>query len=299
MRLKKLKQTVLIIFILINIFTYIGAYFLTHFSVPGQLGFGNKPSNSIFPSDVGLEYITQKIALAPTEWLETWLIPTPSSSSQGTVLLFPGNRGSKGGQHLAPARVFHQLGYNCLLVDFRGVGGSSGNTTTIGAKEAKDVAIALNYAEQIQLTHPFVLYGVSMGSAAILKAIATEKIQPDAIVLELPFARLVSAVRSRLRVFHFPVFPTAELLVFWGGIQHGFNGFAHNPIIYAKQVRCPTLVFHGGQDKWTNIKEIERLVVNLQGKKQLIVFPTAGHQLLVTVDRNLWRQNIQDFLKKL
>ena len=292
-----LLRAVVIAFIIINAIAYISAYNSTHFSSPGRFSLGfPRPNNSQTPTDIGLEYITHRIPIAPTEWLETWLIPAQSFSSRGTVVLFPGNGGSKGNHLLAPAKVFNHLNYDTLLVDFRGVGGSSGNTTTIGFREGKDVAVVVNYAEKLNLKSPIVLYGVSMGTAAILKAIAQEKIAPDAIILELPFTRLLNAVKSRLRGGIFPSFPTAELLVFWGSIQQGFNGFAHNPVTYAKQVNCPTLILQGKQDKWITMTEIDELLQNLQGAKQLVVFPTAGHELLVTVDQEHWQQSIVSFL---
>jgi hypothetical protein len=46
-----------------------------------------------------------------------------------------------------------------------------------------------------------------MGSAAILRAISVNKIKPDAVILELPFARLVNTIRSRLRCHNIPAFP--------------------------------------------------------------------------------------------
>jgi uncharacterized protein len=39
-----------------------------------------------------------------------------------------------------------------------------------------------------------------------------------------------------VRALHIPPFPLAELIIFWGGVQHGFNAFAHNPVTYAAQV---------------------------------------------------------------
>lgn len=297
---KWLFQVVLIAFVGINAIAYFGAYTSTHFSSPGTFSVGfPRPTNSQVPTDIGLEYVTHRIPIASTEWLETWFIPAQRSLSKGTVVLFPGNGGSKGNQLLAPAKVFNQLNYDTLLVDFRGVGGSSGNTTTIGFREGKDVALVVNQAQQLNLKPPIVLYGVSMGTAAILKAIAQEKIEPDAIILELPFTRLLNAVKSRWRASNFPSFPTAELLVFWGSIQHGFNGFAHNPVTYAKQVNCPTLILQGKQDQWINMTEINKLLQNFQGAKQLVVFPTAGHELLVTVDQEHWKQSIEQFLNGL
>jgi len=296
---KQLLRLVLIVVVGINAIAYLGAYTLTNFTAPGEFSLGlPRPTNSQTPTDIGLEYIIHRLPIASTEWLETWLIPTQGSLSKGTVVLFPGNGGSKGKQLLAPAQVFHDLNYDTLLVDFRGVGGSSGNSTTLGFREAKDVAVVVNQAEQLNLKPPIVLYGVSMGTAAILKAIAHEKIEPDAIILELPFTRLLNAVRKRWQARNFPSFPTAELLVFWGSIQQKFNGFTHNPVTYAQQVDCPTLVFQGEQDKWVDITEIDELLDNLQGAKQLVVFPSAGHELLVTVDKQHWRQSVEEFLQR-
>jgi uncharacterized protein len=142
-----------------------------------------------------------------------------------------------------------------------------------------------------------VLYGISMGSTAIIRSIAAEKVDPDGIILELPFARLVDAVRSRVQAMSVPTFPLTELIVFWGGVQHGFNGFAHNPVDYASQVKCPTLILQGKLDNWTTVAAIDRIYQNLGGVKQLSIFPNAGHDLLVTVDKNRWMKDIKKFLK--
>jgi uncharacterized protein len=296
---RRLYWFVSIAFLAINIVAYLGAYVLTHFSSPGQFSLGlSRPISSKLPIDIGLKYITQRIPISQTQWLETWFIPIQDSASKGTVILFPGNKSCKASQLLPPAKVFHDLGYDTLLVDFRGVGGSSGNTNTIGIQEAKDVILSMSYAQKSNRKHPLILYGVSMGSAAILKAVAHGKIYPDAIILEVPFAKLTNAVGSRVRAAHLPTFPLTELIIFWGGIQHGFNGFAHNPVEYASQVKCPTLILQGKLDKWTTATEIDRIYENLRGSKQLSIFPTAGHDLLVTVDRDRWKQSIDQFLKE-
>lgn len=285
--------------LILNLLAYGGAYTLTHFNTPGHWGLGlPRPTNSKLPTDIGLEAVTQRIPVQSTEWLEAWFIPAQQSKSLGTVLLFPGNAGSKSKQLLAPAQVFHQLGYDTLLLDFRGVGGSSGNNNTLGAREAQDVALAIEHAQRSQFKAPYILYGVSMGSAAILRAIAHQQVSPDAVILELPFARLLDSVRSRLRAIHVPTWPMAELLVFWGSIQHRFNGFTHNPVTYANQVNCPTLILHGKLDQWTTEAEIGQIYHNLNGLKQMVIFPNTGHTLLVTTDKAYWQQSVEKFLKQ-
>jgi uncharacterized protein len=299
LRVKKIAIILLSVFLILNILSYCGAYILTHFKTAGEWGLGlTRPNNIKSPNDSGLAYNTRRISIDGDAWLEVWSISSDNSDSKGTVLLFPGHQASKGGQLIAPARVFYELGYDTLLVDFRGVGGSSGNTTTLGIREARDVAAAMDYAQKSQLQQPFILYGVSMGSAAILTAIARNNLKPDGIILEMPFFTLIDAVRSRLRSNGIPAFPLAELVVLWGGIQHGFNGFAHNPIDYASKVKCPALILHGRLDRWTTVAQIDRLAQNLQGFKQSVIFPKAGHNLLVTFDRKYWQQSVDRFFKE-
>jgi uncharacterized protein len=283
----------------VNAIAAVAAYAMTHYRSPGHVGLGAlKPTNSKVPTDVGLNYTTQKISLPNRGWLETWQIPVQNAQSNGTVLLFPGSGSSKGPQLLAPAKAFHALNYDALLIDFQGVGGSSGNHKTVGMKEAQDVATVFNNAQRLKLKRPIVLYGVSMGSAAILRAIALKNVHPDAVILELPFARFVDTVKSRFHVFKVPDFGLAELLIFWGSVQHGANGFTHNPMTFAKQVRCPTLVMQGERDRWTSVAEVQSLVKNLKGPAELVVFPRAGHQVLVAADPSQWHQAVKSLLRK-
>ncbi|MEM0981718.1 MAG: alpha/beta fold hydrolase [Cyanobacteria bacterium P01_H01_bin.58] len=287
---------VAVILALINGLAYFGAYTLTHFNdsmLPG-LAFAPKPENARYPAEFGLDYATERIPINATEWLESWRIPV-YGEARGTVLLFPGNGGNKAHQLMVPAQVFHNLGYHALMVDFRGQGGSSGNSSTLGLREAADVAYALEYAATIELPPPYVLYGLSLGSSAVLKAV-NDGLTADALVLESPFAYLMNAVKTRMQAQDFPTAGIAELVVFWGSVQHGHNGFAHNPVNYAKSVKIPTLILHGENDRWTTVAEIEQIHQNLQGEKELEIFPGAGHNLLVTVDRDRWTSRVGDFL---
>ncbi len=72
--------------------------------------------------------------------------------------------------------------------------------------------------------------------------------QPAALVLESPFDALLSTVVNRFALMGLPAFPFAHLLVFWGGVQQGFNGFRHYPADYATEVRCAVLLLDGAND---------------------------------------------------
>ncbi|MGR3273560.1 alpha/beta hydrolase [Acaryochloris marina NIES-2412] len=294
---RRLLWVSLFLVISINVSTYLAAYALTHVRDPGQGGLGfPKPINTRTPQERGLTYSTHRLPVNASNWLETWLIPTPGTS-QGTVVLFPGNRSTKDKQLIGPAQSFSKLGYDSLLVDYQGVGGSSGYSTTVGMREAEDVVVAFEALPSLNLQPPVIAYGVSMGSAAILNAIATQNLQPDAIIIELPFARFIDAVRSRLRYHQIPPFPLAELLIFWGGIQHGVNGFSHNPIEFAQAIQCPTLVMQGQQDPWTTVQEVKALFQQITAPKQLVIAPDGGHHQLIGIDRSLWETSLSSFLQ--
>lgn len=140
---------------------------------------------------------------------------------------------------LREAREIHALGASVLLVDFRGSGGSSEDYTTLGLLEADDVAAAVRFA-QARLPHSaLVLYGQSMGSAAILRAIHVHGVAPDAVVLESVFDSMLGTIRNRFDAMGVPSFPNAELLTFWGGRRFGFDGFAHDPVDYAHRWNAP------------------------------------------------------------
>ena len=102
-----------------------------------------RPVNHSTPAEHNLPYTTRSIPLGAAEQLEGWYVPHPTS--QGLVIMFAGYAGVKEAL-LTPAAYFYQFGYSSLLVDFRGSGGSSGDDTTLGIREAEDVVAAFTYA---------------------------------------------------------------------------------------------------------------------------------------------------------
>ena len=279
-----------------NVGAYAGAYSMTHYSVPGQVGLGQpRPYSANLPSDRKLAYSTHRIPISENEWLEAWQIPS-EAPPKGTVLLFHGNGSNKANHLLPSAQRFHQLGYDTWLVDFRGVGGSSGSTSTLGIRESEDVAVSLSYVQSLAPTSPFILYGISLGSVSVLKAAADKAVNVDALILEQPFLTLLEAVRARVSASRMPTFPMAELIVFWGSVQHGFNGFAHNPVSDAAQITLPVLLMQGEKDPWVTMAEINQLFESFRGYKQLTTFPTAAHSLLLAEDTEKWTAAVSQFL---
>lgn len=254
-----------------------------------------RPLNTRSPEDVGLKYEVTTISFDNGETLEAWYVP--AERPRGTIISFSAYAESKESE-LAQLAAFHEMGFAVLMVDFRGTGGSSGAETSLGVREAKDVARAVDYAHNEWPESRIVLYGVSMGSAAVLRALAVEGVKPDAVIIESPFNRLIDTVRNRFDAIGFPSFPSAELVVFWGGVQQGFDGFAHNPEEYAASVQAPTLLLYGERDPRVTAAPVRRVYDKLGGRKEFVTFPDAGHISLITASPEVWNEKVKRFLDR-
>jgi alpha-beta hydrolase superfamily lysophospholipase len=252
------------------------------------------PRHRRTPADLPLPYERRWATTSDGLRLESWHVHAPEA--RGTVLLLHGYAAAMDSM-LDPARELRALGWSSCLVDFRGSGGSAGSRTTLGVEEARDVAAGWRAARASTAPgRPVVVYGASMGAAAALRAVAHEGVRPDGLILAAPFDRLLHTVANRFQSLGVPAFPAAHLLVFWGGLQHGFDGFAHNPEDYAAAVRCPTLVLHGSADERATAAEARRLFARLAGPKDFHLFEGLGHESFLSRRPVEWRATVASFL---
>jgi alpha-beta hydrolase superfamily lysophospholipase len=253
-----------------------------------------RPQNGATPANVQLEYQTVRFGGESGNDCEAWYIPC--HDSKGICLLFHAYVCSKSSL-LVPARAFHDMGYDVLMVDFRGSGGSVGNDTTIGYREAEDVVAAVAFANRQWPAEPMVLYGQSMGGAAILRAVAELGVNPAAVIVESTFDRLLTTVRRRFEAMGIPAFPAAQLLVFWGSWQIGTNAFNFNPADYAAHVHCPTLIMQDGLDQRVSDAEARNLFDHLAGPKELEISPDSGHCGFLADHPARWKELVSAFVQ--
>lgn len=305
--LKWVLRLCILAFIALNISAAFHGYSFTHFETTevkkskaeelsfteklSVLAFGIKnprPKNQSFPTD---PYQTFSIP-SGEENLESWFIP--ADSAIGNILLFHGYGGYKSSM-LSRAKIFNEMGYNCLLVDFRGSGGSSGNYTSIGYWEAEDVRSSVQYLQE-RFPGPTYVLGTSMGAAASMKAASDLNI--NGLILECPFESLLQTAKNRFEAMGLPPSPAAELLVFWGGIENGFWGFSHNPYEYAQEIETPTLLIYGEKDARVKRFEIDHIFENLNAQSELLILPKSSHGNYLETEREAWKNKLQEFLDK-
>lgn len=304
---KKAFRLILIAFLLMNVIAFVHAYKFTHFSdsfsektkSPENLSVVEKIQTLVFgvnnPKPKSKKNPTQQfdvVKLKSNKEIECWFIK--NQKPKGTVILYHGY-GAEKSSMLDKSDAFQKMGFNTLLVDFMGSGNSEGNQTTIGFKEAEQVKTTFDYLTEKGERNIY-LFGTSMGAVSIMKCINDHKIKPKGIIIECPFGTMYQTICARFTKMHAPSFPMAGILLFWGGIQNGFNGFNHNPAEYAQKINCPTLLLYGEKDKSVSRKEIDEIFKNLKGRKELKIYQGTGHENYLIKNRNEWIKNCSDFL---
>ncbi len=237
-----------------------------------------RPRNEAVP--IG-PFTTHRVPVDGQE-VEIWMVP--AADSIGEAVLFHGYAGAK--DSLLPlVEGFHARRFSVVLVDFRGSGGSDGDDTTLGSREADDVAAVVEWLEA-RRSCPRLMYGFSMGGAAVLKAMSEADLAVDAMVVESVFDRLRTTVGHRFDRFGLPAFPGADLLLFWGSIDLGRNAFALAPVDVAAEVEVPTCVISGLDDP--RVLPAEARAVAQALPRGALVLRRGGHELGGLADPEAW-----------
>ena len=180
------------------------------------------------PDDMELEYANVSLATSDGERLHGWYVPAPAR--RGVILFFHGNAGNIS-HRLDSIGIFHQLGMDTLIIDYRGYGQSSGKASEKGTY--LDAQAAWNYLvdERGIPAGEIIIFGRSLGGAvgAWLGAQHT----PAAVIIESSFTSGVDMAR-RL----YPFLPA------------GLITRLRYPVVeYASRLNCPVLVVHSRDDE--------------------------------------------------
>ncbi|MEN8126264.1 MAG: alpha/beta hydrolase [Planctomycetota bacterium] len=180
------------------------------------------------PADYGLKYEALTLAAPDGVTLAAWFVP--AEGAERTMLFCHGNGGNIS-HRLDTLKMFNELGINCLIVDYRGYGQSTGKPTEIGTKI--DMLAGFQWLIEEKRTRPeqIILFGRSLGGS--VAATIAKDIQPAALVLESTFTSF-----NDVGSHYYPWLPVRM-----------FSRFDYNTLEAVRQVRCPVLVIHSPDDE--------------------------------------------------
>lgn len=254
---------------------------------------GRKQPKSEISQHPVIPFDTMKLAIDKDQLVSCWYIK--SAASKGTVIMFHGLNSEK--SYLLPeAYAFHEMGFNVMMVDFRGHGESYGHSTSIGVDEIAEVRLAYERIRGLGENN-LILYGMSLGATTIAKAIHDHGLKPDKVIMDMPFDRLQDHFKSRAKLIGFPGEPFAFFVTGWTGIEHGYWGYGHQTSDYVRKIDSPVLLQWGERDKLVTEFETRRIFDNIpSGAKRLVVYGTAGHSSLLQNDELRWKEVMREFV---
>lgn len=180
------------------------------------------------PRDIGLIHEDVRLLTDDGVDLHGWYIPT--ERARGTLLFFHGNAGNIS-HRLESLQIFHQLGLNVLIFDYRGYGQSQGQPGERGTQ--LDALAAWHHLVDIRGESPdrIVLFGRSLGGA--LAAWLAARVQPGALILESAFISV----------------PELATELYWWLPARWLSRLQYNTRNYLAEVHCPVQVIHSREDE--------------------------------------------------
>lgn len=188
--------------------------------------------------------------------------PRHTGGARGTVMLLPGFYDTVNQtRYLMWARVFAAEGYRAVLVDQRGHGRSTGQWSTYGVVESRDMLAVLNELDQRELlVDPLGVAGVSFGAAT---AVQMADVEPRirAMVLISTFTTMREVIPDFGRAIGFDNMSDAtfQRLIDHAGRHGDFDPDDADVITRLARIDTPVLLIHGEEDDLIPIQHAVRL----------------------------------------
>jgi fermentation-respiration switch protein FrsA (DUF1100 family) len=232
------------------------------------------------PADIGLAFEAIKLRTTDGETLDGWFIPADRTrGARGTLLYLHGNGGNIG-HRLDTIAVFHGLGLNVLIFDYRGYGASSGKPSEQGTYQ--DAQAAWNFLTQQKDIQPaqIVLFGESLGGSIAAWLAARQR--PAALIIYASFTSVPDMAQQL-----YPVFPARWLARYRYETRNSLGN-----------VQCPVLIMHSPQDEIIPFSHGQALFAAAHEPKQFLEL-RGGHNDALLVSRDVYAQGVGAFLEQL
>jgi len=221
-----------------------------------------KINSSLTPANFGVSFQSITFLTKDNVKIHGWFIPNKNTSAK-TIILTHGYPADKG--NILPATIFLHEKYNLLYFDFRYLGQSEGNYSTIGKNETLDLLGAIQFLKDRKIQKVGV-WGFSLGAAvALMTAPSAPEIK--AIVSDSSYARLDWMAIDYYRI---PIlsYPLASLTRLWGRIILNMDINDVSPSQSARTLKIPILLVHSRNDDVVSFRNALLLQDSLKNNKQ-------------------------------
>jgi fermentation-respiration switch protein FrsA (DUF1100 family) len=243
---------------------------------PRLIYYPDMPSRNLVatPAAIGLDY--ESLALTTTDGIKLhgWFIP--AKAARGSLLFCHGNAGNIS-HRLDSIALFHELGLDVLIFDYRGYGESEGKPSEAGTY--RDVDAAWRYLQEVRGRTPseIVIFGRSLG-ASIAAELASRS-TPAAVILESAFTSVPD-----MAVAIYPWLPRKLP-----------GMYRYDSRASVAQITRPLLIAHSREDEIIPFAHGERLFADAGEPKHFLEMQ-GGHNDGFLVSRKAYVATMREFI---
>ena len=239
-----------ILLIILYVFMLLGFYFFQNYIV-------FRPKKTAQNYTYSFKHKFEEISIKTHDKAVLNAIHFKVDKPKGVILYFHGNKDNliRWGEIAGKLTTYN---YDVFVMDYRGYGKSTGKRTETLMYD--DAQLCYDYLRRYYKESSIVVYGRSLGGT-FATYVASKNI-PKQLILEATFSSMLDVVNQKL-----PIFPYSKIL-----------NFKFKTFKLIEKVNCPTLIFHGTNDKLVPIRFAKKVVKHADKKQtQFIKIKEGAH----------------------
>ncbi len=198
------------------------------------------------------------------------------------------------------AEQIYNMGYNIIMPDMRGCGESEGSAIGMGWLDRIDILRWLDYIIAIDEKSEILLYGVSMGGAAVMMVTGEELPQNVKCAIEdCGYSSVKEEFDIQIEEFFglpaFPIITSSDIVCLF---RAGYTFEQASSVEQVKKSKTPTLFIHGSEDEFVPFSMLDKVYNAAACPKEKLVVEGAGHVGSSGTDPELYWGTVKNFLDK-
>ena len=197
------------------------------------------------------------------------------------------------------ADEFYQKGFCILALSARGHFKSGGEYIGMGWHERLDIINWCSYLSGLYPDCRIILFGLSMGGAAVMMA-SGESLPSNvsAVIEDCGYTSIRAEFAHQMKQrYHLPAFPILNFFALTAKGKTGYNflrdGMAEQQL---KKAKLPMLFIHGGDDDFVPYYMLKTCYNSAGCIKEMLTVPNAAHTEAADVNPRLYWQTVFDFI---
>lgn len=202
----------------------------------------------------------------------------------------------------ALSQFYHNLGFDCMILDLRAHGESEGDYVGFGILDRFDCLEWIKYInKRFDNKKKILLHGISMGAATVLMTSGFDELPENVkgIVSDCAFTSPYDVFAHILkRDYKLPPFPIMNINDKMCREKAGYGFQDYSTLTALKNTKCPVLFIHGEEDNFVPTWMSEKNYQTCNTQKKLLMVKNAGHGASYYENQSQYESAVSEFVQE-